>query len=345
MKMLAAVKTKPAPGLEVKPVDRPAIGSRDVLLKVKAASICGTDLHIYSWNEWARDRVRTLPMILGHELFGEVIEIGSEVKRARIGDRVSAESHIICRTCFQCRTGLGHVCRKTKILGLDRNGSFAEYVALPAENIWPVSAGTPTEVAVLMENFGNAVHACTTAPVAGKQVLITGCGPVGCMAIAVCKLLGARTVMASDISEYRLSLARRLGADLVIQAETENLFEAVNQQTNHEGVDVLLEMSGAPSAFRDGLRSIRPGGQAVLLGLPSAPVKLDLADQIIFKGISLFGVIGRRIWETWQRADELINSGAIDLRPIVTHHFDLKDIDRAFAVMASRQSGKIILYP
>ncbi len=343
--MRAAVKVRPEPGFQMMDIDIPEISPRDVLIRVKASSICGTDLHIYKWDQWAQGRVKHIPLVQGHELCGEIVEAGSAVTEVSVGDFVSAESHIVCGTCDLCKTGNGHICRNTQIIGVDRDGSFAEYIALPAENAWKNPDGMPVEIAVLMENFGNAVHTAFTADIRSKKVLVTGCGPVGCMTMAVCKAIGARAVYATDISKYRLDLARRMGADATFLSGQDDLISGVKDLTQGEGVDVLLEMSGAPSAIRDGYSLLKYGGQAVAFGLPSKPIEFDLSNLVIFKGITIFGVVGRRLWETWYQARGLLKSGAVDLRPVVTHKFDLKDADEGFAAMASGNSGKVVFYP
>jgi len=344
--MRAVVKAEPGPGLHLQERPLPEIGPRDVLVRVKAASICGTDLHIYRWDPWAAGRLRP-PLVIGHEFCGEVVATGSDVSEAevRVGDYISAESHVICGVCDMCRTGKGHLCRNTKILGVDRDGCFAEYVAIPAINAWPDPPEMPPEIASLQENFGNAVHTAFAVDVRAKKVLVTGCGPVGLMAIAVAKALGARAVYATDISSYRLKLAREMGADAVFDAREADVVEAVLEATDGEEVDVLLEMSGAPSALRQGFRLLKPGGEAALLGLHGSPVEFDFDNLLVFKGITVHGVIGRRLWETWYQARGLLRSGAVDLRPVVTHRFPLDEFEKAFDLMASGECGKVVLIP
>lgn len=344
--MRAVVKVEPGPGLTLQELPLPEIGPRDVLVKVKAASICGTDLHIWRWDPWARGRLRP-PLVIGHEFCGEVVAVGRDVPdtEVRLGDYVSAESHVVCGLCDMCRTGKGHLCRNTRILGVDRDGCFAEYVAIPAINAWPDPPEMPPEIASLQENFGNAVHTAFTVDVRAKKVLVTGCGPVGLMAIAVVKALGARAVYATDISAYRLELAQEMGADAVFHARETNVVEAVREATEGEEVDVLLEMSGAPSALREGLELLKPGGEAALLGLHGRPIEFDVDNLVVFKGITVHGVIGRRLWETWYQARGLLRSGAVDLSPVVTHRFPLEEYERAFELMASGECGKVILIP
>ncbi len=342
--MRALVKAEARPGLELREVPVPRPGPREALVRVRAASICGTDLHIYRWDPWAQGRIHP-PLVVGHELCGEVVEVGEDVDEVQVGDFVSAESHIVCGRCVYCRTGRGHLCPNTRILGVDRDGGFAEYIVLPAENLWRNPPDLPVEVAVLLENFGNAVHTVFSTSVAAKKVLVTGCGPVGLMAIAVAKAAGARKVLATDLSDYRLQLARTMGADVTIRADREDVVGRVLEETGGEGVDVLLEMSGAASALDQGFQALRDGGEAALLGLPAKPIPFDFANRIIFKGITVRGIIGRRLWETWYQGRGLIASGAVDLRPLVTHRFPLERYEEAFETMASGRSGKVMLVP
>jgi threonine 3-dehydrogenase len=342
--MRAVRKPDASPGLEMTHVPIPSIGPNDVLVKVRAASICGTDLHIYRWNPWAQGRLRP-PLVIGHEFCGEVVEVGRDVQEVKVGDLISAESHVVCGLCDMCRTGRGHLCRRTQILGVDRDGCFADYVAIPAINAWLDPPDMPPEIASLQENFGNAVHTAFTADVRAKKVLVTGCGPVGLMTIAVAKAIGARAVYATDISSFRLTLARRMGADVTVNAAETDVIEAILQTTEGEGVDVLLEMSGAASALQAGFTLLKPSGEAALLGLPGQPVTLDFDNLLIFKGITVRGVIGRHLWETWYQARGLIRSGAVDLSPIVTHRFALNDFEKAFALMASGECGKVVMVP
>jgi len=342
--MRAVVKARPGPGLELqeRPVPRP--GRDEVLIHVRAASICGTDLHIWRWDPWAQHRIRP-PVIVGHEVCGEVVEVGGDVAGIDTGMLVSAESHVICGVCDLCRTGRGHLCRATQILGVDRDGGFAEYVTIPAINAWPNPPEMPAEIAALQENFGNAVHTAFCVDLRARKVLVTGCGPVGIMAVAVAKAIGARAVYATDLSPYRLGLAQTMGADAAFNPTQSRVVDAVLDLTEGEGVDVLLEMSGAPSALREGLQLLKPGGEAALLGLPGRPVELDLDTLVIFKGITIRGIVGRRLWETWYQARGLLRAGAVDLAPLVTHRFPLDRFEEAFELMASGQCGKVVLLP
>lgn len=342
--MKAVVKAQPGPGLQLSELPIPQIGERDILVRTRATSICGTDLHIYNWDPWAANRIKP-PLIIGHEFCGDVVEIGSLVTEVQVGEFISAESHIVDHSCDLCRTGMAHICRSTKIIGVDRDGSFAEYVAIPAVNAWHNPPSMPPEIAALEENFGNAVHTALETPVVARKVLVTGCGPVGVMAIAVARAAGARSIYASDISDYRLNLARKMGADMTINPSRQSVKDLILEDTGGEGVDVLLEMSGAPSAIQVGLQLLKAGGHAVHLGLPSQPFELDLANLVIMKGVTLHGIAGRKLWETWYEIRGLLRRGAVNLEPIVTHRFPLEEFDLAFKTMASGESGKIVLFP
>jgi threonine 3-dehydrogenase len=322
----------------------PEVDPDEVLIEVRATSICGTDLHIYEWNPWAADHVSP-PITVGHELTGVVVDRGANVSDPEIGQLVSVESHVICNTCAWCRTGQGHLCPKTEILGVHRDGVYAEYVVVPAQNAWPDPPDMPLSVASLQENFGNAVHTATVPAVAGRKVLVTGSGPVGVMAIAVAKALGARAVYATDVSDYRLDLAMTMGADLTFNPLRDDIAALVAEITDGEGVDVLLEMSGAPSALEAGFAALKPGGEAALLGLTSQKFPFDIDDNIIFKGATVHGIVGRRLWQTWFEMRGLIRSGAVDLAPVITHRFALDDYTRAFELMQSGECGKVIMFP
>ncbi len=342
--MKAVVKTRPGPGLEFCEVPIPQIGPNDILVKTRATSICGTDLHIYNWDPWAAGRIKP-PITVGHEFCGDVVEIGREVASVKVGDYISAESHIVCHTCDLCRTGNAHICRNVEIIGVDRDGTYAEYVCIPADNAWVNPSEMPSEIAALQENFGNAVHTALATPVIARKVLVTGCGPVGLMTIEVARAAGARSIYASDISDYRLALAKQFGVDLTVNVKTQDLRQQVLEATSGEGVDVLLEMSGAPSAIRDGFSLLKAGGQAVLLGLPPKPFEFDLANQVIMKGVTVHGIAGRKLWETWYTMRGLLRSGAVNLAPLITHRFKLADFASAFATMASGDSGKVVMFP
>lgn len=341
--MRAVVKPGPGPGLEMQEVPTPAPGPGEILIRVKAASICGTDLHVRSWNHWASTHVRT-PVIVGHEFCGIVEAHGPGAAAPPVGSLVSVESHVVDGTCPMCRTGKGHLCLNTEILGIHRDGAFAEYVVVPAENAWIDPEAMPYSIASLQENFGNAVHAASTPVIAGRKVLVTGAGPVGLMAVAVARAYGARTVIATDISQYRLDLAKRMGATLTLDPHSTDLEAAILEATDGEGVDVLLEMSGAESAIVEGFRALKPGGEAALLGLATQPISFDVDDSIVFKGATVHGIVGRRLWETWYRMRALVRSGAVDLTPLVTHRFPLDDFEVAFDLMASGECGKVVMF-
>ncbi len=341
--MRAIVKTGPGTGLEMVDRPRPRPGPGEVLLQVKAASICGTDLHIRNWDPWAADHV-VLPLTVGHEMCGIVVEHGSGVSEPALGTLVSVESHVVDGTCPWCRTGKGHLCPNTRILGVHRDGVFADYVAVPFSNAWPDPADMALSIASLQENFGNAVHTASTPEVAGRKVLVTGCGPVGVMAIAAARALGARSVYATDVSDFRLGLAATMGADLTVNPRTADVVDVIETATEGEGIDVLLEMSGAPSAAEDGFELLKPGGEVALLGLFSKPIPFDFDDAIIFKGATVHGIVGRRLWETWYQMRALLRAGAVDLSPLVTHRFALDDYDSAFDLMESGDCGKVVMF-
>ena len=342
--MQAVMKTAAAPGLTWEQTAIPSIGPDDLLVKVRAVSICGTDLHIRRWDTWAIDRVHP-PLIVGHEMCGEVVEVGAHVTTAKVGDFISAESHIVCGVCDQCRTGNAHICRNTRILGVDTDGVFAEYVRIPAANAWHNPHDMPWELATLLENFGNAVHTAMAVDIRGKCVLVTGCGPVGLMAIAVARAVGARRIIATDISPYRLALARRMGADQALDPGGDVVAAAVQDATEGVGADALLEFSGAPTAIRQGFRLLRDGGEVALLGIPDRAFEVDWSNALVFKAATIHGIVGRRLWQTWYQMRDLLNSGLVDLRPVVTHRFALADFDQAMDTMQGGASGKVVMFP
>lgn len=341
--MKAVIKPAPGPGLELVELPVPEIGPGQVLVRVRAASICGTDLHIYRWDEWAQNRIKP-PLIVGHEVTGEVAALAPDVTSVQVGETVSLESHVVCNECHYCRTGREHICENTQIIGVDRDGGFAEYIAIPAQNVWANAPDLPLRIAVLEENFGNAVHTAMAQDVSAKYVLVTGCGPVGIMAIAVAKAAGARKVFATDISDYRLAMAAQAGADLSINVGEVDVVAAVMEATCDEGVDVLLEMSGAPSAINQGFAVLKYGGEAALLGLTPGPFTFDLNQHIVFKGAIVRGIVGRRLWDTWYKTRGLLESGAVDLSKLVTHEFALEEFDDAYHVFMSGESGKIMFH-
>ena len=341
--MKAVVKPEQAPGLVLREMPIPSFGPRDALIKVRATSICGTDLHIFKWDEWARKRIRP-PLIVGHEFCGHVMAVGSDVTEVKEGDFVSAESHIICGQCPQCRTGNGHICQNTRIIGVDRDGCWAEYIAMPAYNLWLNAPDMAPDIACMLENFGNAVHTAFATDLTAKKVLITGCGPVGLMTVAVARAAGARAIYATDISPYRLRLAQQLGATHPLNVGEVDVVAAIREDTEGEGVDVLLEMSGAQSAIDQGFRALRDGGSAALLGLTPGTIGFDINNAIIFKGATVQGIVGRKLWSTWYRMRGLLNAGLVDLRPIVTHRFTLDQCEEAIQVMTGGASGKVVMF-
>jgi threonine 3-dehydrogenase len=342
--MTVILKPAAAPGLSVTRAPIPGLGPRDVLVKVKAASICGTDLHIVSWDKWAQGRIRP-PLVFGHEFCGEVVKVGPAVTHAELGAFVSVEGHIADGTCFQCRTGNGHICENVQIVGIDRPGCFAEYVAIPETNVCPMDPGISIEVAAIQDPFGNAVHTTLSGEITGLSVAVVGSGPIGCCAVAVAKAAGARQVFATDVRPYRLALAKRMGADRVIDSTQEDAVAIVKGETEGKGVDVLLEMSGHPDGVRQGFKMLRAGGRASLLGIPSQPVSLDLAEDIIFKGATVYGINGRRMWQTWYQAQALLRSGRVDLTPLITHTLPLVEIEKGMELLRAGEAAKVILYP
>lgn len=347
--MKAVVKASSGPGACLLNIEVPRPGRGEVLVKVKAASICGTDYHIYRWDKWAAGRIRP-PLVMGHEFCGYVEELGqpgdeSPSVELRVGDYVSAESHVTCGQCYQCRTGQAHVCTRTQILGVDRGGCFAEYVVVPIRNVWKNDSRLPGDVASVQEPFGNAVHAALHFSPTGQTVSVVGCGPIGLCAIAVLKAAGARRVLAADLNPYRLELARKMGADRLIDSSKEDLALVLREETEGLGVDILLEMSGHSEAIRAGLRGTRSGGKVVMLGLSSAPFELDLGNEVVMKGLTVQGVTGRRVWETWHQVKAFLGSGMVDLYPLITHRLPLEDFELGMELIRRGECGKVVLYP
>jgi len=344
-KMKAVAKIKPSPGAEIVEMDIPTPGLNEVLVKVLATSICGTDLHIFEWNEWARRRIKKLPQVMGHELCGEIVELGENVTHLKKGDIVSAETHIACGHCFLCHTGQAHICINGSIFGVDVNGVFAEYTVVPASNIWVLDKRIPKDFASVMEPLGNAVHTVLAGEIAGTTVLITGCGPIGIMSTAVSKICGATKIIATEINEYRINLAKKVGADLVLNPRKDNIAQRVREETQGLGVDVVLEMSGNPSAIQEGLESLRPGGRFSILGLLDKPLETDWNKNIIFKYVTVQGINGRLIFSTWHKTSRFLSSGRLDLDPIITHRFRLEEFEKGMELMKSGNCGKVLLYP
>ncbi|MDH5642916.1 MAG: L-threonine 3-dehydrogenase [Gemmatimonadota bacterium] len=340
--MQAIRKEKPGPGLTLGEAKEPECGHNDVIIRVRHAGVCGTDVHIAEWDEWAQGRLKP-PLTIGHEFAGEIAEIGSEVTEPfKVGDPVTAEGHLICGHCKQCRTGNGHVCRNTQIIGVDRDGAFATYIAMPAANVVPLH-DIPTRIGAVMDPLGNAFHTVLTADIPGHSVLIMGSGPIGCFAVGIAKAAGAVKVIAVDVNPKRLELAKTMGADLLLNAATDDVVQAVLDATEGDGADVVCEMSGNPTAMRQALKCVRLGGRIQMLGLPKEDVTLPIASDLIFKGITLYGVIGRRMFDTWHQMLDFLKSGLLDPNPIITHEFPLDQVDDALAAIAGGDAGKVIL--
>ncbi len=344
--MKALLKMKPEKGLTLMEWPIPKPGPSDVIVQVKATSLCGTDAHIYNWDEWARHRLH-LPRIIGHEMFGEVVEVGGEVSSVKVGVRVAAESHLTCGLCFQCRTCQAHVCKDYRILGIDFDGSYAEFVSLPERVLWKTAPDLSPELGCLHEPLGNAVDAALAEDLTGHTVLVTGCGPTGLFAIAVARTAGAAHIIATDVSNYRLQLATQLGADHVFNAQTlshDALGAALSDVLAGEGVDAALEMSGHPAALHLAFQAVKNGGRVTLFGIPSGQVCFDLPNEIIFKGIRVYGVTGRRLYGTWYRLAGLLKAG-LNIRPVVTHTIPMSDFAKGFELVNSGQCGKVVMLP
>jgi len=343
--MRAVVKTSPGVGMEVVEQPMPSVGSRDVLIKVHHAGVCGTDLHIWEWDAWASGRLKP-PVVIGHEFAGEIVELGPEAAREgllAVGDLVTAEGHIICDHCVPCRTGNGHLCVRTKIIGVDRDGAFADYIAMPAGNVMKLD-GIPTDIGAIMDPIGNAVHtALEGGSVPGSTALVLGCGPIGCFAVGVLRAAGASLVLASDFNPFRRELAGKMGAHHTFDPASEDVVAKVRELTGGIGVDLVCEMSGHPAGHAQAFAAARPGGRVNLLGTPSRTTEVDFARDIIFKGLTLYGVTGRRMYRTWIEMTQFLRAGQLDPRPVVTHRFPLEGIADAIAVIKAGQAGKVIL--
>jgi threonine 3-dehydrogenase len=340
--MKALVKAGSGPGFLLTEVPVPKIGSTDVLIRVEKAGLCGTDYHIYSWDTWAQHRIKP-PLIVGHEFMGTVVAVGDAVRGTHVGERVSAEGHIPDLTCLLCRTGQAHICEHVEIIGVDRDGAFAQYVAIPQYNVWRLDRAIPDEVAAIFDPLGNAVHSVMAAGVSVKSVVIMGVGSIGLMAIQVARAAGALSVYAVDVNPAKLEFARRLGADATFLSSQGDLVREIRNRTGGDGADVLLEMSGSGGAINLGLQLLRNGGPAALLGIPPDNVSLNLADRVIFKGLTVLGINGRRMFETWYQMEALVKSGRVDPRSIITHVLPFTEFDRAFDLMSKGEAAKIVL--
>ena len=338
--MKALVKAKPERGMWMEDIAKPTVGHNDVLIRVNRTAICGTDIHIFQWDDWARKTI-PVPMAVGHEFSGEIVDIGSEVAGFNIGDRVSAEGHITCGVCRNCRAGRRHLCMNTQGVGVNRAGAFAEYIAVPAFNVFKLPDAISDALAAILDPLGNATHTALSHDLVGEDVLITGAGPIGIMAVAIARFAGARHVVITDINDYRLSLARKMGATRALNVKTEKLDDTMHELGMTEGFDVGMEMSGNPLAFRDLLRTMHHGGKVALLGIPPDETAIDWTE-VIFKGLMLKGIYGREMFETWYKMSSMLQSG-LDMSPIITHRYPVDNYLEAFELMESGQSGKIIL--
>jgi threonine 3-dehydrogenase len=338
--MKALVKAHAEPGLWLQDIPEPTIGINDVLIKVLKTGICGTDLHIYNWDAWAQKTI-PVPMAVGHEFVGKVVQVGSNVTDFFAGDLVSGEGHVVCGRCRNCMAGRRHLCAHTIGLGVNRQGAFAEYVALPMTNIWRHDPSVDLDSASIFDPFGNAVHTALSFPVLGEDVLVTGAGPIGIMSAAVAKHAGARYVVITDVNPHRLELARKVGVTAAVNPLQTKLSEVQQQLGMHEGFDVGLEMSGNPQAFRDMLANMAHGGRIAMLGIPSEPISIDW-NEVIFKMITIKGIYGREMYETWYKMTVMLQSG-LDITPVISHRLDFRDFEQGFAAMREGNSGKVVL--
>jgi threonine 3-dehydrogenase len=342
--MKALRKMQPGPGLTLEAAAVPSIGTTDVLVRVTAASICGTDLHLHGWDRWSQGRIKP-PVTLGHEFSGVVERTGDEVSSVKAGDVVSAEMHVSCGHCHQCRLGEAHICQNLRIIGIDRDGAFARFVKIPASNIWKLDPAIPEQYGAILDPLGNAVHTVLAGAIAGQTVLVTGCGPIGLMAIAVAKATGSSTVFATETNAQRRAMAQKMGADVVIDPSAENAVARILAETSGTGVDVLLEMSGNPTAIQQGFKSLRAGGRASLLGIPTESVPLDLVNDVIFKGATVQGIYGRRMYETWVQMTALLKAGRLNLDALFGERLPLDKFEDAFKMLRGGLAGKILMYP
>lgn len=340
--MKAVVKTKRAKGMEYVTVPTPKMGPRDVLIKVRVASICGTDVHIYDWTRWAQHRF-TPPRIIGHEFAGTVVKIGEEVTLAGVGNRVSAESHLTCRYCYQCKNGYSEVCRNFKLLGVDHDGTFGEYLVLPEHVVWKNEENIPDEWATIQEPFGNAVDTVLSEDVSAKTVLILGAGPIGLFATGIARACGASLIIVSDPNNYRLSISKKMGAHITVNPRRQDIVQTALDVTQNNGVDVVLEFSGNNQALNQGLKAITPAGRISILGIYERRVNIDLNKEVIFKKVRIYGITGRKIFSTWYKTSRFLSSGLVDPSPVITHQFPLKDYEKGMKLMKDGKCGKVVL--
>ncbi len=343
--MNAVIKAEKGPGFQMVRKDVPEdLGRHEVLVKILATSICGTDVHIYNWDQWSASRIKP-PLTVGHEFCGEVIKLGEDVRSVKVGDIVSAETHIVCGVCEFCREGNAHICSNTKIIGVDTDGCFAEYARMPAQNLIKDTSGLDPKYLSVQEPLGNAVHTMLHFDITAKTVAVVGCGPIGLMGVNIAKAVGAKKIIAVEINDYRIQLAKELGADVVINPKTEDIVARVLEETSGLGVDVVAEFSGNKSAIEAAFKYVKAGGEMSMLGIVPDTIEIDLSNDVIFKGVTLYGVIGRKMFKTWNQVQGLIQSGKLDLEKIVTHAFPLEDFETAMAVMKSGNSGKVVMIP
>lgn len=338
--MQALEKSKAAEGLWLVDVPEPEVGINDVLIKVKKTGICGTDVHIYNWDEWAQETI-PVPMVVGHEFVGEIVRVGSNVSDFFPGEIVSAEGHVVCGRCRNCLAGRRHLCNHTRGIGVNRPGAFAEYISVPMTNVWHHRPNVDLEIAAIFDPFGNAVHTALSFNVLGEDVLITGAGPIGVMAAAVVKHAGARFVVVSDVNPYRLKLAEKMGADAVVNPSQKSISDVQKELDMHEGFDVGLEMSGNASAFRDMIDNMCHGGKIAMLGIPTEPIAINWSD-VVFKMLTIQGIYGREMYETWYKMTVMLESG-LDISPVLTHRFHYTEYEKAFEIARSGKSGKVLL--
>ena len=338
--MKALVKREARLGLWLEDVPEPVIGINDVLIRVDRTGICGTDLHIYNWDSWAQKTI-PVPMVVGHEFVGEIIEVGSNVADFHAGDVVSAEGHVVCGRCRNCLAGRRHLCKNTKGIGVNRTGAFAEYISVPMTNVWHHQPGIDRDVAAIFDPFGNAVHTALSFDLLGEDVLITGAGPIGIMAVGIAKHAGARHVVITDVNDYRLDLAKKMGADVALNVTREKLKDVQAKLNMKEGFDVGLEMSGHAAAFRDMIDAMAHGGKIALLGIPGEPMAIDW-NKVVFNMLTIKGIYGREMYETWYKMTVMLESG-LDIKPVITHRFHYTEFEKGFQAMLGGQSGKVIL--
>jgi threonine 3-dehydrogenase len=342
--MRALIKESAGPGIVLRELPVPLCGPSEVLIRVHHAGVCGTDLHIWEWDSWASGRLKP-PVVVGHEFAGEIAQLGHEAAAAgllTVGDLVTAEGHVVCGHCLQCRLGDAHLCLRTKIIGVDRDGAFAEYIVMPASNVIRLD-GIPTEIGAIMDPIGNAVHTVLEADLPGSTVLVIGCGPIGCFAVGVARAAGASLVLASDYNPRRLELAQAMGAQITLNPKTDDVVARVHELTGNNGADLVCEMSGHPSGHAHAFAATRLGGRINLLGTPSQTTVVDFARDIIFKGLTVYGVTGRKMYRTWHQMRRFLRAGQLNPRPVITHRFPLEQIGDAIQVIKDGQAGKVIL--